>query len=213
MDTLHLEYSEDRKIWFTSDLHVGHRNVIRFCSRPFADIKEMSTALISNWNSVVGENDIVFDLGDMFWWDSRHDTRKFVDKLNGTIYKIAGNHDKDPGKLFSLCDPGKVTVLSDTVTVFVTGFWPDQPKKAIELWLNHFPLATWPHWNHGSIQLFGHIHSGPTSGSELDIPGKDLILKEGQYDVGVDNNNYKPVELKEIVEKLLKSQESSLSLV
>ena len=201
MKKMHITLEEGQKIFFTSDLHVGHRNVINFCNRPFADVKDMDQKLIENWNSAVGENDIVFDLGDMFWFDGRHEVKKFVNRLNGKIYKIAGNHDVDSRKLFELCDPEKVTVLDDIAVVWITGAFPE-PTKTQEVWLCHFPLATFPHFER-AIQLFGHIHSGPVSDNKVDIPGKDLILKEKrQYDVGVDNNDYTPVEFREILRKL-----------
>lgn len=198
MQKVHLQPKVGQKVFFTSDLHVGHRNILNFCHRPFSDIQAMSEGLIANWNRVVGEDDIVFDLGDMFWWDSRHDVKRFVEKLNGHIYKIPGNHDMDCKKLFELCDPEKVTVLDDNAVVWVS--YPGQ--KSIEIWLSHFPLATWPHWTHGSLNLFGHIHSGPLSGCSVDIPGGDLILKKGQYDVGADNNDYTPIDLQEICKKV-----------
>lgn len=203
MRKLHIDLKGDQKLFFTSDLHVGHKNVLKFCNRPFLDIKDMSAGLIANWNSVVRDYDIVFDLGDMFWFDSRHEIKKFVGKLNGRrIYKVPGNHDMDSKKLFELCDPGKVEVLDDINTLWVTGLL--EGNKSLEIVVCHYPLATFPHFEH-AIQLFGHIHSGPLSDNEVDIPGKDLILKEGkQYDVGVDNNDYRPVEIREILKKLNK---------
>lgn len=202
MQKLHLNRQECR-IFFTSDLHVGHRNVLRFCNRPFEDTKAMSDGLIANWNRVVGEEDVVFDLGDMFWWDSRHEVKKFVEQLNGKIYKIPGNHDMDCKKLFELCDPEKVQVLDDLNTVWITGIFKDRPGKSVELVLGHYPLATWPHKSNGAFNFFGHIHSGPYANNAVDIPGKDLtILASQQYDVGVDNNDYTPVELLYILKKL-----------
>ena len=59
MDRLHITLEPRQKIFVTSDLHFGHRNILKFCNRPFSDIKEMSEKLISNWNEVVGKNDIV----------------------------------------------------------------------------------------------------------------------------------------------------------
>lgn len=52
------------KVFFTSDTHFTHANIIRFCSRPFKNVEEMDETMIANWNRVVGENDIVFHLGD-----------------------------------------------------------------------------------------------------------------------------------------------------
>ena len=53
------------KVWFTSDLHFHHRNICRYCNRPYNSLEEMHEALITNWNSVVKEDDTVFLLGDM----------------------------------------------------------------------------------------------------------------------------------------------------
>lgn len=199
MEKLHLHLEPDQKIFFTSDLHIGHRNILNFCHRPFQDIKDMSEKLIANWNGAVGEEDIVFDLGDMFWWDSRHDVKRFIEKLNGHIYKVPGNHDMNCKRLFELCDPEKVTILEDCVTVWIEGIG----NRVVELCLCHYPLMTWPHRGNGVINLFGHIHSGPLSGASMDVPGKDLTLwPHQQYDVGADNNNYTPVEIREIYKKL-----------
>lgn len=190
-----------QKIFLTSDLHVGHKNVLRFCNRPFLDIKDMSKDLIENWNRVVGENDIVFDLGDMFWFDGRHEIKKFIEKLNGHIYKLPGNHDMNVEHLFELCDPKKVTVCRGTVCAYIQGLNPEKPSKVYEVWMNHFPLATWPHFEH-TIQVFGHIHSGPLANNAVDVPGKDLILTKRQYDVGVDNNNFEPINILDVYKKL-----------
>ena len=54
-----IKQTSDRKVWFTSDTHFGHKNVIPYCNRPWETVEEMNEALINNWNSVVKENDIV----------------------------------------------------------------------------------------------------------------------------------------------------------
>src|SRR5690606_36562794 len=52
------------RVWFTSDHHFGHANIIKFCNRPYADADEMDRALVEKWNDVVGPDDMVFHLGD-----------------------------------------------------------------------------------------------------------------------------------------------------
>ena len=47
-------------VWFVSDTHFDHENIIKYCNRPFADVNEMNETLIKNWNNVVKPNDIVF---------------------------------------------------------------------------------------------------------------------------------------------------------
>lgn len=48
------------KVFFTSDTHFYHGNIIRFCNRPFKDVEMMNETIISNWNDTVGQDDIVF---------------------------------------------------------------------------------------------------------------------------------------------------------
>ena len=65
MEKIHITLKEGQKIFFTSDLHIGHRNVIKFSNRPFVDVKEMNQVILNNINSTVAENDYLFMLGDI----------------------------------------------------------------------------------------------------------------------------------------------------
>lgn len=80
------------KVYFTSDTHFNHANIIGFCSRPFKNVNEMNETLIANWNRVVGVDDIVFHLGDFCLGGSAEWTN-VLNRLNGKIYLIVGNHD------------------------------------------------------------------------------------------------------------------------
>ena len=82
------------KIFLTSDTHFNHLNILRYESetRPFSSIEEMNEAIIANWNSVVSPEDTVYHLGDFFM--GRYDAiEDILDRLNGTIKLIRGNHD------------------------------------------------------------------------------------------------------------------------
>lgn len=85
--------SAKQGIWFTSDMHFGHRNIMKFCNRPFNSVEEMDEALINNWNAVVEESDIVFNLGD-FAYASNSRWKEILERLKGTHYLILGNHKK-----------------------------------------------------------------------------------------------------------------------
>ena len=80
------------KVFFTSDTHFNHNNIIQYCQRPFKSSDEMNEAMIDNWNSVVGEDDTVFHLGD-FCLGCAEEWNKTLNRLNGRIYLILGNHD------------------------------------------------------------------------------------------------------------------------
>src|SRR3990167_7246288 len=81
-------------IYFTADLHFGHKNIITFCNRPFAGTQEMNRALIDNWNSRVQKSDEVYLLGDVSFAAAEY-TKHMLEQLNGKIYLIKGNHDSD----------------------------------------------------------------------------------------------------------------------
>lgn len=79
-------------IYYTSDLHLGHANVIRFDGRPFMDVEEMERKIIENWNSVVKNEDTVYILGD-FCWSTDDEWDRILSLLNGQKVLIRGNHD------------------------------------------------------------------------------------------------------------------------
>ena len=83
--------SSKQRIWLTSDLHFGHKNILKFCKRPWDTVEEMDEGLIQNWNRVVGKDDLVFDLGD-FAFASNSKWKDLLSQLNGHHYFILGNH-------------------------------------------------------------------------------------------------------------------------
>ncbi len=181
------------KIFFTSDLHANHFNIISSCNRPFKDEKEMNEALIEKWNSVVDDKSTVFCLGD-FAWGGYHKWKEFREKLNGKIVLIVGNHD-----LKNLTTAAK-NELFDYVT--------QQMYIRIEgrpVYLNHYPFLCYAGvYREPQDQvwaLHGHIHLGPNSLGGRDIPRMKYLMPT-QYDVGVDMNNYTPISWNEIKEKI-----------
>ena len=200
MDKLNITLKQEQKIFFSSDQHFGHRNVVKFCNRPYDDEKVMGRALIENWNSVVGPEDIVVTMGDFFWFNDSHSIKKVVNQLNGTIYLVLGNHDKRES--FRRCDPEKLIILDGISHIFLR--CEDENRwyeKTFEIVCSHYPLMTWSHRDRGASNVFGHIHSGLLrSGDDYD---QNLPLWKGQQlDVGVDNQNFTPVSFEDILSQL-----------
>lgn len=85
--------------WFTSDLHFGHTNVIRYCDRPFASVGEMDAALAGAWNTVVAPEDEVWVLGDLAMGRIA-ESLPLAGKLAGRKHLVLGNHDRpfEPGR-------------------------------------------------------------------------------------------------------------------
>ena len=185
--------TSDVKIFFTSDTHFGHKNILNFCERPFKDTDEMDEAIITNWNNKVGKDDIVFHLGD-FAFASNKRWQELICKLNGKIYLILGNHDitRWPGsytmELFDRVENQMMLKIDNKYKVY----------------LNHFPFlcydGVYRNPQDCTIQLHGHVHE------RIGDVGNDKDrLKYRfpyQYDVGVDNNNFTPVSWEEILTKL-----------
>ena len=86
--------ANEQNIWFTSDTHFFHENIIFLNNRPYKSVQEMNEDLIHKWNTVVGLNDIVYHLGDVGMKCSPERLNLLLKRLNGKIHLIKGNHDK-----------------------------------------------------------------------------------------------------------------------
>lgn len=194
-DVKKFEYKDGSKVWFTSDTHFAHTNILRFCDRPFANTDEMDEYIIRKWNELVKPDDTVFHLGDVAWGGSGVWVR-VLDRLNGHKVLIIGNHDMknlraNYARFFDL--------ITFQMQIIVEG-------QAI--YLNHYPFlcygGSYRKGKEAVWQLFGHVHTCKHSTHK----GKDDIrmqyLFPTQYDVGVDNNDYMPInfyQVKAIIEK------------
>lgn len=78
-------------VFFTSDLHIYHANVIKYCDRPFSSVEEMNEILVKQWNDTIGPEDTVYCLGDFSM--AFRPVETFTTRLNGTKYLVPGNHD------------------------------------------------------------------------------------------------------------------------
>lgn len=164
-------------IYFTSDLHLGHRAAINMCERPFSTVEEMNRTLIANINARVKKHDILYILGDIAHRTPVEEVNQMIAQLNGKKFLIRGNHDKN-------YDPSLFEGIYDFLEVNFDG-------QAISLM--HYPMMEWPKSWHGSIHLHGHQHNKPEYNQEQKALGKL------RYDVGVDANYYYPVSLNEIL--------------
>ena len=185
------QYAADAKmifepgdVWFTSDTHFWHENIIRFCKRPFGSISEMNDELVRRWNETVPPDGIVFHLGD-FAFGGPKQWNDVLSRLNGHIYLILGNHDMKQVRQGFM---GRFVHVTQQMTIRVGG----QP-----IVLNHNPFLCYGGSYRNVWQLFGHVHSGPLSDQGKDI-GSLSVLVPRQYDVGVDNNDFRPVSFNEI---------------
>lgn len=184
-------------IYFTSDHHFSHKNIIQLCNRPFNSVEDMDEEMIRRWNSVVGEQDTVYYLGDFSL--SIKPVKGYVKRLNGYKILIAGNHDKchyfqHKNKLSLLKSEGEY-INSGFMSIF--DFSRDFFKivGAPQILLSHFPYDNgddkrfyeiFPR-DDGHWLLHGHVHN-------------KWKVKDKQINVGVDQWDFYPVSLNKILE-------------
>lgn len=189
-------------IWFSSDLHLLHANIILYCdrnrwlcnndlnnngewiNREIAEQRaiEMTDDLIDNWNSVIGKNDHVYYLGDFAFVKDIDSLNRLTERINGRIHLIRGNHDHRIVR-----KSNRFEDVSDLKTVEING------KIVV---LCHYALAVWDRKHYGSWCLCGHSHGTYKPA----LPGNienGLIL-----DVGVDVWNYYPISFDKVYEVL-----------
>lgn len=169
------------KTYLISDTHFNHKNIIKYCNRPFNDIMEMNKTIINNWNKIVSPDDIVYHLGD-FFLGSKYDLEDIVSKLNGKIYLIRGNHDRLTVKFYE--DAG-IIVLKNAPIIL----------DEYHVILSHRPLPDTMIKN-GFINIHGHIHEKKLE----DIYDNTLYSKDKHLNVSIDVTNYEPL----LLEKVLK---------
>jgi len=163
-------------VWFTSDTHFSHPAIIRHQpeTRPFNTIEEHDEALIAAWNRLVCPGDLVYHLGD-FCWGKTDRWLTLLERLNGGVYLIEGNHDR--GKVNTVVRK-KLAGYTPLKTVSVNG----QP-----IVLCHYAMAVWDRQHYGAWHLYGHSHGN--------LPERADTLST---DVGVDRHGLRPVPFEEV---------------
>ena len=172
------------KLYFTSDTHFGHFNICKYCHRPFSSRADMDKTLLANWNKTVPEDGVVVHCGD-FMLSHKVDTKaylKYMWKLNGKILLLRGNHDYID---LNTEENEKLIAVVDKAFIMVDG---------VKIYAEHYPCTAF----NGDYQVFGHIHTlkdGTCYGIDADVTSK---LRKNQYDVGMDQNGYRPISYWEV---------------
>lgn len=198
-----------KPIFFTSDLHIGHENSIKFDNRPFRDLEHMHSELIRRFNNTVPVNGLTYFLGDV-QTHSTELTKSVIGQMNGTKVLVVGNHDKN----YNSCYNGGFDVVLNNATIYIQHqkvtmshcpllgvFREDvadmKGSKEGELWHGESKNARFSVQNDGQFHLHGHIHS-PNGGKSTKIAGR-------QFDVGVVANSFRPVHINEIESWIMKT--------
>ena len=141
-------------IRYISDLHFGHKNILRYDNRPWQDLESMERDMIRLWNEHVAKDDFVYILGDVVWSNKYDEWVRVLNQLNGYKWIVKGNHDK-------------TEILRDLVGSLTIQKWdhqtvvqdPGPDGKARYVVLNHSPMPFFVNMHHGNTyHLYGHVH-------------------------------------------------------
>jgi len=180
-----INLNQNKKLFFISDLHLFHENIIKFCNRPFKDAREMTETIIRNWNETITDEDQVVFLGDFIigYKDPKGISEYIYECLNGEKYFIRGNHDSDEkisDKIPWLPNDCKIRWVNYRDCSIALSHYPFE-KKDLK------PLSN-------ALYVHGHTHS------------KNLITDAHNriINVSCEAINYKPISFDEILNELSK---------
>lgn len=177
-------------VLFTSDLHLGHKNIIATCGRNFADVEEMNAALIDKWNQKVGDGDEVYILGDLSY-RAEVSVKTYLKQLKGHKHLILGNHDyKWQKNIQNMSDYFETVSNMEVIRL---------DNKVITLC--HYPLLEWNGSGRATCQetsvswlIHGHIHN--SRGETFAYIREHLPCA---LNCGVDINGFEPVTFEELL--------------
>lgn len=182
--------------FFTSDLHLGHKNIIKLCNRPFCDVDEMDSVIIGNWNKKVKKSDTVYVIGDIVW--DKNAVAIYMEQLSGKKILIEGNHDATWSRREGC------RKYFDAVIPYLEVHLNSHP-----ITMCHYPMLEWKSSREETERklgylIHGHIHN------RISEEYKNLYLKHNSLNAGVDVNCFEPVTFDELVENNRKFKMSAL---
>jgi len=177
-------------MWFVSDTHFNHENILKFKRdddtpvRPgFEDVSHMNETMIDNWNRLVKPTDKVYHLGDVaFGRDASFEA--IMRRLNGHKRLIMGNHDKFPIQVYAR-------------HFEKIGSWRQFKDQRIPFICCHYPLH--PSALSGRKTAYcvhGHVHYRDVTMNDTKVPDERYI------NICVEKTNYSPIHLDELLMRM-----------
>ena len=197
-----LTLNKGQKLWFTSDTHYNHANICSATTkwsdpvtcREFKTLEHMNAHLVGNINEKVGQDDILFHLGDWSFGGFEQIELFRNQIVCRNIHIITGNHDhhieNDREGIQSIFSSVNKYLNLNVKWNVGTPLMGEQRFA-----LMHFPIASWDNMARGAIHLHGHVHFEP----RLRIGAGKMM------DVGVDGNGLYPIEMSEVL-RLMRNQ-------
>ena len=189
-----------KNLFFSSDLHFGHKNILRYTKRHLRYGETLETLVPSNitrwkevidlmnediitqWNSVVKADSTVILLGDNGFLGSKK-LNYLMNRLNGTIHLVLGNHDEHI--------PDRFASVSYYLELIADGQ---------QIVCSHYPMYRWNQISKGSWHLYGHEHGN--------LIGDPVLESMKSMDVGVDcHSEFCPFSMSEVREVMKAKKE------
>lgn len=163
-----------RNIWFVSDHHFLHHNVLNFTTasgaklRPFNSLDDMHDEIIEKHNAVVKPDDVVYMGGDVTWKTNRS-AAALINALNGQKRLVIGNHDD-------------VNFLIKTGAFHRFYLWKYFPEY--DFIFSHVPLHE-RDLKRTKFNVHGHTH--------------DLVINDRRYmNVCLEQTRFRPVHIDQV---------------
>lgn len=166
---------QGRKIYCWSDIHLGHKNIMKYAGRPYPTTELMNECLVGNYLNVVQPEDIVIFGGDIGFM-SETKINEILNKLPGYKIQIVGNHDiHRDGKLYDLAFNERHLCLVMNI---------DDHEYNFRLLFTHYPMDNIPN---GCVNVHGHIHQN--------------VANAWNINMCVEHTNYAPMDLQLVIQR------------
>lgn len=182
-------------IYFIADTHFYDNKIIPYKHRPFESLNDMHEKIIYNWNNTVKNNDTVYLLGD-FGWGTRAELEGILERLNGIIILVEGNHDRDK-PIDYWKNLGFYDVVDKPQQLIIVDKTQNGGAKILNynLIISHEPQPI----NDNQFNIHGHIHDEDLHSQYPDLNEDNHIC------VSVERTDYRPISITEIYDKYIKN--------
>lgn len=181
---------------FYSDPHFGHKNIVKYCQRPFKDWGDMEVGMVERYNAKVKDTDLIIWVGDCFFYKTEFEARLLLEQMKGHKVLIMGNHDVRNGRSFMVrC--GFDAVVDRELFVQIgkrrcrVNHYPYWKVRVKGDWADDRYRNRRPARVKGEVLIHGHTHS----------PRKQY---GNMINVGVDAWDYGPAMMEEVAELVAK---------
>lgn len=171
---------DGKKVWFWSDQHFNHHNIIRYSSRPFDSVAHMNNTMLSNYHANVKQEDLVVFGGDIAFGEVAK-IKHQLEALPGKKVLIIGNHDFEKNQLY-FRDFGifQATAMSAAFHWKVEGI-------VCNILLSHYPIDN-EYLPENTLNVHGHIHQYQADKKNLNV--------------SVEHTDYAPMDIKPVIEQM-----------